>query len=133
VQPPAGGWYPWKSMNADDEGGRLDRAARSQDAVSVDLDEMREQLSDAIRAQERLQDQLRAAVSEFSQGIAQQQRSAAVSPGDREFQRLESRVRGLEQRLNRTSEQLQAILQSRIWRTMVKVGGVLLRFQRLGR
>ena len=120
-------------MNPDEKDGRMDRAASSQDLGSAGVDEMREQLREAIRAQERLQDQLRAAVSEFSQAIAQQQRSAAVSPGDREFQRLESRLRGVEQRLNRTSEQVQAILQSRIWRTLVKVGGVLLRFQKLGR
>jgi DNA repair exonuclease SbcCD ATPase subunit len=120
-------------MSPDEKDGRMDRAAPSQDVGSASVDEMREQLREAIRAQERLQDQLRAAVSEFSQAIAQQQRSAAVSPGDREFQRLESRLRGVEQRLNRTSEQVQAILQSRIWRTLVKVGGVLLRFQKLRR
>jgi DNA repair exonuclease SbcCD ATPase subunit len=120
-------------MNPKAKDGRMDRETPSQDLEPVDLDELRRQLREAIRAQERLQDQLRTAVSELSQAFAQQQRSTAVAGGDREFQRLESRVRGLEQRLNRTSEQVQAILQSRIWRTMVKMGGVLLRFQRLGR
>jgi hypothetical protein len=131
AQPPANG-YPWKSMNAEEKDGRMDHAASSQGVGSESVDEMREQLHEAIRAQERLQNQLRAAASE-SLAIAQQQRSPVVSPEEREFQRLESRLRGVEQRLNRTSEQVQAILQSRIWRTLVKVGGVLLRFQRLGR
>jgi DNA repair exonuclease SbcCD ATPase subunit len=120
-------------MSPDEKGGSVDRAAGSQAVRAGDLDEMREQLSEAIRDQERLQDQLRAAVSELSQAIGQQQRSPAASPGERELQRLESRVRGVEQRLNRTSEQVQSILQSRIWRTLVKIGSVLLKFQKLRR
>jgi predicted RNase H-like nuclease (RuvC/YqgF family) len=120
-------------MNPDEKNGRMDRDTPPQDFEAVNLDEMRRQLHEAIRAQERLQDELRAAVSDLSQAFAQQQRSTAAAGGDREFRRLESRVRGLEQRLNRTSEQVQAILQSRIWRTMVKVGGVLLRLQKFRR
>ena len=61
-------------MNADENDGRLDRAARPQDVEAGNLDQMREQLGEAIRAQERLQQELRVALSELSQAIAQQQR-----------------------------------------------------------
>jgi hypothetical protein len=81
-------------------------------------------LADAIRAQQELQVQLRAAIDALSQAARHPK-----SNGDSEtnVQRLESRVRGIEQRLEKTSEQLQGVLQSRIWQTLVKAGSFLLR------
>ena len=94
-----------------------------------DLVTMREELREAIRAQEELQVQLRAAVKELSETLSRQPAQAT----DVELQRIDIRMRSIEQRLNATGDQLRSILQSRIWRALVSIGGFFLRFQRFGR
>jgi ATP phosphoribosyltransferase len=93
------------------------------------LAQMRDDLRDAIRAQEQLQVQLREAVEELSEALTHQRRPTALERTDPQLQLLEARIRGVEQRVDRTAEQLKGILQSRIWRTLVGAGGFLLRLR----
>lgn len=93
------------------------------------LAQMRDDLCEAIRAQEQLQVQLRAAVRELSEALRHQHRPATLERPDAQLQLLEARIRGVEQRVDRTAEELKGILQSRIWRTLVRTGGFLLRLR----
>jgi hypothetical protein len=93
-------------------------------------EELLEQMRDAILAQEQLQVQLRAAVKELSEALRLQNRPAAQERPDPQLQLLEARIRGVEQRADLTADQLQGILQSRIWRIFVRAGGFLLRLRR---
>jgi len=94
-----------------------------------DFARLRADLREAVCAQERLQAELRAAVSELSETLG---RNDATPPGrfDPEYLRLERRLRTVERDLKLTTEQLQSILHSRIWRTLVAAGGLLLGFGR---
>src|SRR5438552_291256 len=86
------------------------------------LAQMRGELRDAIRAQDELHVQLRAALRELSQVLSQPYPPAALERLDQDQRRLESRMMWVEQRLDRTAEKLQGILGSRIWRALVRVG-----------
>jgi hypothetical protein len=101
------------------------RSGQSEEALA----QMRDDLRDAIRAQEQLQVQLRAAVKELSEALRNQLRPTALERPDPQLQLLQARIRGVEQRMDRTAEQLKGILQSRIWRTLVGAGGFLLRLR----
>jgi len=94
-----------------------------------DLDRLRADLREAVRAQEQLQAELRAAISELSETLG---RSGAMrsGPSDPEFLRLERRLRVVEEDLKLATDQLHRILQSRIWRTLMAAGGLLLGFRR---
>jgi chromosome segregation ATPase len=95
--------------------------------------QIRDDLLRAIDAQERLHEQLRLAVDELSKmrsGSKIKQEIRAPEGTNLALQRIESRMRGIERRLEQVSEQLSGILESRIWRTLVKGGGFLMRFTR---
>jgi hypothetical protein len=83
--------------------------------------------------QERLQDQLRMMLEELSTKLRARDLSpggAPINPPDRQIARIEARIRGIEQRTDQMAGQLTGILESRIWRTLVRGGGFLLRFFR---
>ncbi len=95
--------------------------------------QVRGDLLKAIDAQERLHEQLRLAVDELSKirsGSTVRQEFREPEGTSLALLRIESRMRGIEQRLEQVAEQLTGILESRIWRTLVKGGGFLMRFTR---
>src|SRR5215469_13746883 len=92
--------------------------------------QVRGDLLRAIDAQERLYEQLRLAVDELSKircGPKVKPETRAPEGIGLALQRIESRMRGIERRLDQVAEQLSGILESRIWRTLVKGGGFLMR------
>jgi len=93
-----------------------------------EMGRLRVELHEAILAQERLQAELQAAVSELSRALPREG-SEAVDRGDAEMRRLERRLRAVELDLAQASEQLTGILGSRIWRTLVAAGGLLVRLR----
>jgi hypothetical protein len=87
----------------------------------------------ALREQEQLQDQLRVMLQELSTRLRARDvgpPGTPINPPDRQIARLEARIRGIEQRTDQMAGQLTGILESRIWRTLVRGGGFLLRFFR---
>ena len=90
---------------------------------------LREELHEAIRAQEQLQRELRAALSELSKTLS---RTGATAAGrfDSEYPSLERRLSTLERDVNAVSQGVESILHSRIWRALVTAGGLLLGFRR---
>lgn len=88
----------------------------------------RSDLRRAIQAQEELQAQLKLAVEELSNVRRNGNAKARAFETATQIQRIESRLRGFEQRLDRIATQVTGILQSRIWRTLMKGGGILMRF-----
>jgi len=116
-------------MNHDQPGETAGGAGVRNACGEEELARLRADLREAVRAQEQLQVELRAAVSELSEtlgriGATGSQRS------DPEYLRLERRLRTVEEDLKLANGQLRTILQSRIWRTLVAAGGVLLGFAR---
>ena len=97
--------------------------------VEAELSKLRQDIADAIAAQEQLHAQLTAAIAKLSQIPAQR---PATSDKNQAIQigRLESRMRSVEQRVERVNGQVTGILESRIWKTLVKGGGFFLRFIR---
>jgi len=103
-------------------------AGEAEDAFKEeDLARLRADLREAVRAQEQLQGELRAALGELSETLGR----AAPSSGrsDPEYLLLERRLKIVERDLTLATQQLQSILQSRIWRTLVAAGGLLLGFR----
>jgi hypothetical protein len=102
---------------------------------------LRGDIADAIAAQQQLHTQLSSAVDKLSELLRQralQPPANASTPRPAEpdrniglqLGRLESRMRSVEQRLERVTGQVASILESRIWRTLVKGSGFLLKFVR---
>ena len=110
--------------------------------LEAEVGGLRQDLASALTAQEQLHTQLSAAVERLSELLRQRNlgptAAASSTPRaaepDRHFGlqvgRLESRVRNLEQRLERLTGQVTGILESRIWKTLVKGSGFLLKFVR---
>jgi hypothetical protein len=108
--------------------------------LESELDGLRQDIASAIAAQEQLHGQLSLAVEKLSELLRQRAlpntpASAARPPEpERNFGlqlgRLESRMRGVEQRLERVTGQVAGILESRIWKTLVKGSSFLLKFVR---
>ena len=114
----------------------LDPSANSQDTDSqrrpgqpqADGSQMQADLLAAIHSLEQQQDQLRVMLEDLSATL----RARDLSPdraADRQIARLETRMRGIEQRTDHIAGQLTGILESRIWRTLVKAAALLLRFR----
>ncbi len=117
---------------------QVDLEARIQQ-LEAEVGGLRQDLASALTAQEQLHTQLSAAVERLSELLRQRSLSASGSTPrapepDRHFGlqvgRLESRVRNLEQRLERLTGQVTGILESRIWKTLVRGSGFLLKFVR---
>ena len=89
---------------------------------------MQADLLAAIRSLEHQQDQLRVMLEELSMTVRGRDRSPDRAP-DQQLARLESRMRGIEQRTDQTAGQVTGILESRIWRTLVKGAALLLRLR----
>jgi hypothetical protein len=108
--------------------------------LEAEVGGLRQDIAGAIAAQEQLHGQLSLAVEKLSELLRQRTLSNAP-PGparppepERNFGlqlgRLEARMRSAEQRLERVTGQVTGILESRIWRTLVKCSGFLLKFVR---
>lgn len=106
-----------------------DRISRLEETVA----QLRGDLLRAIDAQERLHQDLRLAVDELSKVRCEskvKEEFRAPQGASVALDRIESRVRGIERRLEQVAQQLTGMLESRIWRTLVKGGGFLMRFTR---
>ena len=97
--------------------------------LEAEVAKLRQEITAAIAAQEQLHAQLTAAIEKLSQLPAQR---PAISDKNQAIQigRLESRMRSVEQRVERVNGQVAGILESRIWKTLVKSGSLFLRFVR---
>ena len=97
--------------------------------LQQEVSKLREDIATAIAAQEQLHAQLTAAIEKLSQLPGQRpatsEKNQAIQIG-----RLESRMRSVEQRVERVNGQVSGILESRIWKTLVKGGSFFLRFVR---
>jgi hypothetical protein len=108
--------------------------------LEAEVGGLREDIAGAIAAQEQLHGQLSLAVEKLSELL--RQRTLPYTPAgparppepERNFGlqlgRLESRMRSVEQRLERLTGQVAGILESRIWKTLVKGSGFLLKLVR---
>ncbi|MGH9665005.1 MAG: hypothetical protein ACRD9L_11330 [Bryobacteraceae bacterium] len=93
--------------------------------------EIHANLQIAITAQERLHEQLLAALEELSEALRRRNGpSRTVEHGDPQIQKLEAHLRGIEQRVDRASGQVTSVLESRIWRTLVRGSSILTQFLR---
>lgn len=109
--------------------------------LEAEVGGLREDIAGAIAAQEQLHGQLSLAVEKLSE-LLRQRTLPYTPPGpaarppepERNFGlqlgRLESRMRSVEQRLERLTGQVAGILESRIWKTLVKGSGYLLKLVR---
>jgi hypothetical protein len=108
--------------------------------LEAEVGGLREDIVGAIAAQDQLHGQLTLAVEKLSELLRQRARpNPAEGPArqldpDRnlglQLGRLESRMRSVEQRLERVTGQVAGILESRIWKTLVKSSGYLLKLVR---
>ena len=108
--------------------------------LEAEVGGLRQDIAGAIAAQEQLHGQLTLAIEKLSELLRQRALSnapaSAVRPPEPErnyglqLGRLESRMRGVEQRLERVTGQVAGILESRIWKTLVKGSGFLLKIVR---
>ena len=108
--------------------------------LEAEVGGLRQDIAGAIAAQEQLHGQLSLAVEKLSELVRQKSLPGTASSPARppepernfglQLGRLESRMRSAEQRLERVTAQVVGILESRIWRTLVKGSGFLLKFVR---
>ena len=108
--------------------------------LEAEVGGLRQDISAAIEAQEQLHGQLSLAVEKLSEMLRQRTLPnlpagpARPTETDRnvglQLGRLESRMRSAEQRLERVTGNVTGILESRIWKTLVKGSGFLLKFVR---
>ncbi len=97
--------------------------------VEAEVSNLRQDIQAAIAAQEQLHAQLTAAIEKLS--VLPAQRPATSDKNEAiQIGRLESRMRSVEQRVERVNGQVVGILESRIWRTLVKGASFFLRFVR---
>jgi len=99
------------------------------DRLQQEVAKLRQDIADAMAAQEQLHAQLTAAIEKLSQLPAQRPATADKNQSI-QIGRLESRMRSVEQRVERVNGQVAGILESRIWKTLVKGGSFFLRFVR---
>lgn len=105
--------------------------------LEAELAGLRRDIESALAAQEQLHNRLSLAVEKLSELIRQRNFSNASANSARppdpdrhlglQLGRLESRMRNVEQRVERVTGQVTSILESRIWRTLVKGSGFLLK------
>jgi hypothetical protein len=97
--------------------------------LETEICKLRQDIAEAIAAQDQLHAQLTLAIEKLTQMPAQRtgtsDKNQAIQIG-----RLESRMRSVEQRVERVNGQVAGILESRIWKTLVKGGSFFLRFIR---
>jgi hypothetical protein len=108
--------------------------------IEAEVGGLRQDITDAIAAQDQLHGQLTLAIEKLSELLRQRTLPNAVASPARppepernyglQLGRLESRMRGVEQRLERVTGQVAGILESRIWKTLVKGSGFLLKLVR---
>jgi type II secretory pathway component PulJ len=109
--------------------------------LEAEVAALRRDIAEAVAAQDRLHAQLSSAVDKLSELLRQRNLAGAVAPQTRpnaeldknqaiHISRLETRMRLVENRLERVTGQVTSILESRIWKTLVKGGGALLRLVR---
>jgi hypothetical protein len=108
--------------------------------LEAEVGGLRQDIAGAIEAQEQLHGQLTLAVEKLSELLRQRAVPSPAAGPERpaeptrnfglQLGRLESRVRSTEQRLERVTGQVAGILESRIWKTLVKGSGFLLKFVR---
>jgi chromosome segregation ATPase len=108
--------------------------------LEAEVEGLRQDITAALAAQERLHDQLARAIEKLSELLQQRALpNASANYGKPpeanrnlglQLGRLESRMRSVEQRVERVTVQVGGILESRIWRTLVKGSGFLLKFVR---
>lgn len=108
--------------------------------IEAEVGGLRQDIAGAIAAQEQLHGQLSLAIEKLSELLRQRTLSnTSASPArppepERNYGlqlgRLESRMRSVEQRLERVTGQVAGILESRIWRTLVKGSSFLLKLVR---
>jgi predicted RNase H-like nuclease (RuvC/YqgF family) len=99
------------------------------DKLQQEVSKLRQDIAEAIAAQEQLHAQLSAAIEKLSQ-LPTQRPATADKNQAIQIGRLESRMRSVEQRVERVNGQVTGILESRIWKTLVKGGSFFLRFIR---
>jgi hypothetical protein len=107
--------------------------------LEAEVGGLRQDIAGAIAAQDQLHGQLSLAVEKLSE-LLRQRTLLPNTPTARQPEpernyglqlgRLESRMRGVEQRLERVTGQVAGILESRIWKTLVKGSGFLLKIVR---
>ena|SRR5271167_1233872 len=110
------------------------------DKLEAEVTGLRQDITGAMAAQEQLHGQLSLAVEKLSEMLRQRALpNPPVSPArpldpernmGLQLGRLESRMRSVEQRLERLTGQVAGILESRIWKTLVKGSGILLKLIR---
>jgi len=109
-------------------------------ALEAEVAGLRQDIAGAIAAQEQLHGQLSLAIEKLSELLRQRTLpNVPASPArppepERNYGlqlgRLESRMRSVEQRLERVTGQVAGILESRIWRTLVRGSSFLLKLVR---
>lgn len=109
--------------------------------LEAEIASLKGDLAAAIAAQEQLNAQLRAALEKLSELSRQRDAANAARDSKRpaaepdknsglQMTRLEGRVRSLESRIEKVGGQVTGILESRIWKTLVKGGSFFLKFGR---
>jgi hypothetical protein len=108
--------------------------------LEAEVTGLKQDIAGAMAAQEQLHGQLSVVVEKLSELLRQRSlpnpSSSPARPADPErnlglqLGRLESRMRSVEQRLERLTGQVAGILESRIWKTLVKGSGILLKLIR---
>jgi len=110
--------------------------------LEAEVAALRQDIAAAIAAQEQLNAQLRPAVEKLTELLRQKNtQPVPVATVTRvvddsgknlgqQVGRLESRIRSVEQRVERLAGQVTGILESRIWKTLVKGGSFFLKFGR---
>ena len=108
--------------------------------LEAEVGGLRDDIVGAIAFQEQLHGQLTLAVEKLSELLRQRALPNPPAGPPRQLDpdrnlglqlgRLESRMRSVEQRLERVTGQVAGILESRIWKTLVKSSGYLLKLVR---
>lgn len=97
--------------------------------IEAEVSNLRQDIARAIAAQEQLHAQLTVAIERIS-GLPAQRPATSEKNQAIQIGRLESRMRSVEQRVERVNGQVVGILESRIWKTLVKGASFFLRFVR---
>ena len=109
--------------------------------LETEIASLKDDLAAAIAAQDHLNAQLRTALEKLSELLRQRDAVSAARDSRRstaepdknyglQMTRLEGRVRSLESRIEKLGGQVTGILESRIWKTLVKGGRFFLKFRR---
>ncbi len=109
--------------------------------LEAEVASLRDDIAQAVAAQDRLHSQLSVAVEKLTELLRQRNLASPATLQSRpqtdleknqaiHISRLETRMRLVENRLERVTGQVASILESRIWKTLVKGGSYLLRLVR---